>query len=51
MKFIEAKYKDICMKCAGVIEVGDMIMWEKKNSRHAECTESVVGKWLKHGQR
>lgn len=46
-KLMTARYDDICMKCAGIIKAGDLIMWEKKNSHHAECDTGVVGRWLK----
>lgn len=46
MKLIAAKYKDICMECAELINPGDIIYWEKKNSRHATCKPGVIGRWL-----
>lgn len=49
MKLIAAKYEDICMECAGKIKPGEMIWWERKNSRHASCKPGVVGRWLQRG--
>lgn len=43
MKMIEAKYEDICMACAGKIKPGDLIAWERKNSRHARCVPVIGG--------
>lgn len=47
MKLIEARYEDICHTCTGKINVGDMIWWERKNSHHARCKDSVIGRWLR----
>jgi hypothetical protein len=45
MKLIAARYDDICMTCTGKIKPGDLIFWEKKNSHHAKCKSSVIGRW------
>lgn len=47
MKYMEARYDDICHECCGKIKAGEMIWWERKNSRHAKCRPGVVGKWLR----
>lgn len=49
MKLINARYEDICMGCAGKIKVGDLIAWEKKNSRHARCIEGFRGALFRNG--
>lgn len=50
MKLIVAKYEDICMTCTKQIKPGDLIQWERKNSHHAKCKDTVVGRWL-NGKR
>lgn len=51
MKFLTARFDDMCLTCGGKIHKGDLIRWEQKHSHHAECDTGVVGKWLKNGKK